>query len=110
VLVKEDFRGPTSLDLNAMFIFDNRFWIGGGWRTGVTVFKRDYARLTGERLGKQNSVSAITQLYVTPRLRVGYSYDYILSQLGSVQNGSHEVTLGITFGQQSNRLLSPRFF
>ena len=110
VLVKEDFKGPTSVDLNAMFIFDNRFWIGGGWRTGVTVFKRDYARFTGDRLSKQNSVSAIAQLYLTQKLRIGYSYDYILSQLSSVQNGSHEVTLGITFGNRANRLLSPRFF
>lgn len=110
VLVKEDFKGPTSVDVNAMFIFDNRFWIGAGWRTGVTVFKRDYARFTGDRLGKQNAVSALAQLYVTPLLRIGYSYDYILSQLSSVQNGSHEVTLGITFGRQSNRLVSPRFF
>ncbi|WP_233632449.1 type IX secretion system membrane protein PorP/SprF [Parapedobacter sp. ISTM3] len=110
VLVKEDFKGPTSVDLNAMFIFDNRFWIGGGWRTGVTVFKRDYARFTGDRLSKRNAVSAITQLYVTPTLRIGYSYDYILSRLSGVQNGSHEVTLGITFGRRSNRLLSPRFF
>lgn len=110
LLVKEDFKGPTSVDLNAMFIFDNRFWIGGGWRTGVTVFKRDYKRYTGNSLSKRNSVSAITQLHVTPALRIGYSYDYILSQLGSVQNGSHEVTLGITFGRRTNRLLSPRFF
>ena len=110
VLVKEDFKGPTSVDVNAMFIFDNRFWIGGGWRTGVTVFKRDYTRFTGNRLDRRNSVSAIAQLYATPTLRIGYSYDYILSQLSSVQNGSHEVTLGITFGRRTNRLLSPRFF
>ncbi|MFC3197076.1 type IX secretion system membrane protein PorP/SprF [Parapedobacter deserti] len=110
VLVKEDFKGPTSVDVNAMFIFDNRFWIGGGWRTGVTVFRKDFARFTGNRLSKQNSVSAIAQLYVTSALRIGYSYDYILSQLSSVQNGSHEVSLGITFGGRSNRLLSPRFF
>ena len=110
LLVKEDFKGPMSVDVNAMLIFDSRFWIGGGWRTGATVFKRDYVRFTGDRLSKQNSVAAIAQLYVTPKLRIGYSYDYILSQLSSIQNGSHEVTLGITFGQRSNRLLSPRFF
>ncbi|MFC7526900.1 type IX secretion system membrane protein PorP/SprF [Parapedobacter sp. GCM10030251] len=110
LLVKEDFKGPTSLDVNAMFVFGDRFWIGGGWRTGVTVFRKDYERVTGSALRKQNSVSAITQLYVTPALRIGYSYDYILSQLSSVQNGSHEVTLGITFGRKDQRLLSPRFF
>jgi Bacteroidetes-specific putative membrane protein len=110
LLIKEDFRGPTSLDVNAMFVFGDRFWIGGGWRTGVTVFRKDYERVTGSALSKQNSVSAIAQLYVTPQLRVGYSYDYILSRLSSVQNGSHEITLGITFGRKDRRLLSPRFF
>lgn len=110
LLVKEDFKGPTSIDVNALFVFSDRFWIGGGWRSGVTVFKRDYARVTGNTLNKRNAIAAITQLYVTPALRIGYSYDYILSQLSSVQNGSHEVTMGITFGKRANRLLSPRFF
>lgn len=110
VLVKEDFKGPTSLDLNAMFIFNERFWIGGGWRTGVTIFEREYNRISGNSLTGRNSFSAVTQLYVTERLRIGYSYDYIVSRLSSVQNGSHEVTLGITFGRREQRLLSPRFF
>lgn len=109
-LVKEDFKGPTSLDLNAMFIFGDRFWIGGGWRTGVAVFEREYNRFSGNNLNGLNSVSAITQLYATESLRIGYSYDYILSRLSGVQNGSHEITLGITFGRRYNRLLSPRFF
>src|SRR5690606_29203620 len=108
LLIKEDFKGPTSVDVNAMIVFSDRFWIGGGWRSGVTVFKRDYARVTGNSLNKRNAIAAITQIYVTPALRIGYSYDYILSQLSSVQNGSHEVTLGITFGKRANRLLSPR--
>lgn len=110
VLVKEDFRGPTSLDVNAMFIFGGRFWIGGGWRTGVTVFERDYSRVTGNSLSHRNSFSAIVQIYATDQLRIGYSYDHIVSRLSSVQNGSHEVTLGITFGRRERRLLSPRFF
>lgn len=110
LLVKEDFKGPTSLDLNAMFIFGNRFWVGGGWRTGVTVFERQYNRVSGNSLSGRNSFSAVTQIYVTNALRIGYSYDHIVSQLSNVQNGSHEVTLGITFGKQAERLLSPRFF
>ncbi|WP_257668784.1 PorP/SprF family type IX secretion system membrane protein [Parapedobacter tibetensis] len=110
LLVKEDFKGPTSLDVNAMFIFGDRFWIGGGWRTGVTVFQKDYQRVTGSSLSSRNSFSVVTQLYATDDLRIGYSYDHVLSRLSSVQNGSHEVTLGITFGKRYRRMLSPRFF
>lgn len=110
LLVKEDFKGPTSLDVNAMFIFSQRFWLGGGWRTGVSVFEREYSRLSGNGLSGRNSFSAVTQLYLTNALRVGYSYDYIISRLSSVQNGSHEITLGVTFGKRTTRILSPRFF
>jgi len=109
-LVKDDFRGPTTVDVNAMFVFGERFWVGGGWRTGVTVFERQYNRVSGNSLNGRNSFSAVTQLYVTPALRIGYSYDYIVSRLSSVQNGSHEITLGLTFGRKSERILSPRFF
>lgn len=109
-LIKEDFKGPIGLDFNAMFIFGDRFWIGGGWRTGVTVFEREYDRVSGNRLSGRNSFSAITQLYVTPSLRIGYSYDHVVSRLSNVQNGSHELTLGITLGPVAERILSPRFF
>jgi len=96
--------------VNAMFIFGQRFWLGAGWRTGVTVFKREYSRVSGNSLSGRNSFSAVTQIYLTDALRVGYSYDHIVSRLSSVQNGSHEVTLGITFGRREQRVLSPRFF
>lgn len=109
-LWKEDFRGPSSLDLNAMFILDDKFWFGAGWRTGVTAWEKDYERFTGHSLSKRNSFSGILQVYATERLRIGYSYDYIVSRLSSVQNGSHEITLGLTFGGENRRVLSPRFF
>lgn len=112
ILWKEDFRGPSSLDLNAMFILGERFWLGAGWRTGITVplWDKDYVQYTGNSLSKRNSFSGILQVYATDKLRIGYSYDYIVSRLSSVQNGTHEVTLGLTFGQRTPRVLSPRYF
>ncbi|NTE05767.1 type IX secretion system membrane protein PorP/SprF [Agrobacterium tumefaciens] len=108
MLVKEDFKGPTSLDLNAMFIFNDRFWIGGGYRTGITLWNKEYKQ--GQTLSNSNSLSAIVQFYANDRLRIGYSYDYIVSGLSTVQNGTHEITLGLTFPSKTNRILSPRFF
>jgi type IX secretion system PorP/SprF family membrane protein len=108
MLVKEDFKGPTSLDLNAMMIFDNRFWIGGGYRTGITLWSKEYKQ--GQTLSNSNSISGIVQFYANDRLRIGYSYDYIVSGLSSVQNGTHEITLGLTFPSKTDRILNPRFF
>lgn len=108
ILIKEDFKGPTSLDLNAMLIFSGRFWLGAGYRTGVSAWKKDYEQ--GQKLSKLNSFSGVAQFYANERLRIGYSYDYILSRLSSVQNGTHEITLGLTFPQKGKAVLSPRFF
>lgn len=104
LLYKDDLTGPPSLDLNAMFIFNDRLWLGGGIRTGVSAFRRDYRRITGTPLSDLNSVSVIMQVFATERLRIGYSYDYMLSRLSGLQNGSHEVTLGITLGRPLDRV------
>ncbi len=108
ILIKEDFKGPTSIDLNAMIIFADQFWIGGGYRTGMQVFDREYR--DNQNLSRKNSFSGVAQFYVNRDLRIGYSYDYILSQLSSIQNGTHEITIGLTFPQKGKRVLSPRYF
>lgn len=104
LLYKDDFTGPSSLDINVMAIFNDRLWLGGGIRTGVSAFRRDYRRFSGDRLSGMNAVSFVTQIYATDRLRIGYSYDYMLSRLNGLQNGSHEVTLGVTLGRPLDRI------
>jgi len=107
VMIMEDFKGPTNIDLNAMLIFGERVWIGGGYRMGAKLGK---SFADGQNLRSSNAIMGIAQFYVTERLRIGYSYDHILSRLSSVQNGTHEVTIGLTFPQSGFRLISPRFF
>ncbi|QBQ41989.1 PorP/SprF family type IX secretion system membrane protein [Sphingobacterium psychroaquaticum] len=109
ILVKDDFKGPTSLDVNAMFIFNNKFWIGAGYRTRARIFKREYFDQSPLKLSATNAITAIAQFYATDRFRIGYSYDIMLNRMRGLQNGSHEVTLGVTFGTVK-QLLSPRFF
>ncbi|TDQ76742.1 PorP/SprF family type IX secretion system membrane protein [Sphingobacterium yanglingense] len=110
LLVKDDFKGPTSLDVNAMFIFNNKFWIGGGYRTRAKVFDRKYYDNSPAKLSALNSVQGIAQFYVTPKFRIGYSYDIMLNKMQGLQSGTHEVTLGITFDRPLKQILSPRFF
>ncbi|WP_242695850.1 PorP/SprF family type IX secretion system membrane protein [Desertivirga brevis] len=108
ILVKEDFKGPTSLDINSMFIFRDKFWIGGSYRQGLKLWEKDYSK--NQSLSETNSVSAVAQLFLNDNLRLGYSYDYNLNELSKIQNGSHEITLGITFPKRIFRSLSPRYF
>ena len=108
ILVKEEFKGPTTGDFNAMFIFNDRFWLGGAYRTGMDLWKKDYDE--NVQLSKANALGVIAQVYASERLRIGYSYDFAVNALQGYQNGSHELTLGLTFGGSSKRLLNPRFF
>lgn len=110
ILVKDDFKGPTSLDINAMIIFNNKFWIGAGYRTRAKLFKRDYFDNSPMKLSGMNAVTGIVQFYATDKLRIGYSYDLMLNKLSGLQNGTHEVTLGLTFGRTYRQILSPRYF
>lgn len=110
LLVKDDFKGPTSLDVNAMAIFNHKFWIGGGYRTRSRIFKREYYDNSAMKLSSLNSLQAIVQFYVTPRFRIGYSYDVMLNKMQGLQSGTHEVTLGVTFDRALKQVISPRFF
>lgn len=107
ILIKEDFRGPTSADLNAMAIINDKVWIGASYRTGFNLWKKEGL---AAGLSKQNSASAIVQFFVNERFRIGYSYDHVTSQLGSSQNGSHELTMGLAFGKVPRALICPRVF
>jgi len=109
ILVKEDFKGPTSLDLNTMLIFNEKFWFGASYRTGISLSNKNYTNYSPETLKTTNAISGIVQFYATDQFRIGYSYDYMLNDLGN-ENGSHEITLGYTFPLRSRRLISPRFF
>lgn len=87
---------PVSVDLTTNILFNNKFEAGIGYRMG-------------------DSVSGLASFYVTPSLRIGYSYDYTLTNLRNFNTGSHEVFL--LFDLDLNKLSSakgydksPRFF
>ena len=84
-----------SLDMTANFLMNNKIELGAGYRF-------------------DDSVSGLVNFYVTPQLRIGYSYDYTLSNLGQFNSGSHEIFL--LFDLDTSSLSSkgyeksPRFF
>lgn len=96
-MVKGVSGAPISLDLTANALFNNKFEVGVGYRVG-------------------DSVNGLASFYVTPSLRVGYSYDYTLTNLQNFNSGSHEVFLLFDLGANSNSNKangydkSPRFF
>ena len=83
---------PVSMDLSANFLFNDKFGVGLAHRF-------------------DDSFSGLLQYYVTPQFRIGYAYDFTMTELRHYNSGSHELMVGYDFAFISDtRIRSPRFF
>jgi len=106
-MLKEDFKGPTNLDLNAYLLISKVVWLGASYRTGVTLWDKKNLQ---QGLSQSDAIAGIVELQMSSRFRLGYSYDYTTSKLSSYQSGSHEFSLSMSFPGKKARVLSPRYF
>lgn len=107
ILLKEDFKSPANLDLNAFLLVGDRLWLGGSYRTGVKLYNQDAYDTEG--IETNNAWAMIAEVYLSPRLKVGYSYDVTLTSLRGY--ASHEVSLGFYFYKKEDaRSLTIRYF
>jgi len=107
-LFKEDFKSPTNLDVNAFLLIGDRVWLGGSYRSSLDLLKQ-YQYNDGEELDQNNAWALLTELYLSPRLKIGYSYDVTLTSLRG--HASHEISLGIYFYKKEDSLsLTIRYF
>ena len=89
-LVKYTENAPLEVDVNASFLFAEKFWLGATWRTG-------------------DSFDIIAQ-FMLKNMRIGYSFDYTTTQLNNYNQGSHEILIGITLDPKSKGIHHPRYF
>ena len=73
---------PLSMDFSANLLISETVWVGASYRSF-------------------DSINAILQVYITPKLAVGYSYDYATTQIAKVQSGSHEISLQFRLPKKS---------
>lgn len=82
---------PTQFDFNLTTFFYDMLGVGVGYRTGdAMIFMLEYRS--------------------PRRFRAGYAYDYSLSRIRTVSNGSHELMIGIDLNWGRSQFLSPRYF
>lgn len=87
-------------EADAIFSFNNFFWIGGGFR--------------GYTDNTQDGVIGLAGINIGENMRIGYSYDYTISPLKSASNGSHELVLNyrvnlIKPAKPGKAIYNPRF-
>jgi type IX secretion system PorP/SprF family membrane protein len=106
-LYKTDFEGPSSWDLGVMAILDDQFWLGLSYRSASPQMGMSQNQ---NKLDKSNSLNGIVRLQVSSDLYVGYSFDWNVNELNTIEDGTHEISIGWTFSRKIQRVLSPRFF
>ncbi len=89
VMVKATFGAPVSIDLSVNALIYSKLEFGLSYRL-------------------DDSVSAMVGFNISPDVRLGYAYDYTLSDLGNYNSGSHEIML--LFDVRRMEVRSPRFF
>ncbi|MBC3540529.1 type IX secretion system membrane protein PorP/SprF [Rufibacter sediminis] len=107
IMLKENFDGPTNVDLNAFFLFGERIWLGASYRTAMNIFKNDFE---AKGLSSKDAVVAMVDLYVTKRLRLGYAHDFTLH--GNLNDlSTHEISVGYSFlRKEATKMVTPRYF
>jgi type IX secretion system PorP/SprF family membrane protein len=91
VLVKYVQNAPIETDINLNVLLGQLIWIGGSYRTG-------------------DSFVALLELQVSKKLRLGYSYDFTVTDVKDYSSGSHEIMLGYDFGYDIMKVKTPRYF
>ncbi len=93
VLLKATNGAPLSFDVSANFLFNETFWIGGGYRVNQNAA----------------AIGGIADFQISKQLRIGYAYEYPISDLRAYTSGTHEVLLMFEVFK-SKRIKSPRYF
>ncbi|WP_347841476.1 type IX secretion system membrane protein PorP/SprF [uncultured Draconibacterium sp.] len=82
---------PLQLDLTGNFLFKEKFWLGGSWRSG-------------------ESFGVIAQFYFKDKLRLGYAIDFSTNNIQNYSNGTHEVMVSYELRFKKQEVTSPRYF
>ncbi len=82
---------PVQTEFNLSANFVERIWIGAGYRSG-------------------GSMDSYLEFQATPSLRIGYSYDWVVNEMGGQTGGSHEFLLGFDLARKRRPASSPRQF
>lgn len=106
-LIKEDFHGPTNIDLNLFWLLHEKVWLGATYRSGLYLYSKPGIR---DNVKPYDAFSFIAEFFANDRLRLGYAYDYTISDLSTYSSGSHEISVSYSFIPRKDKMLTPRYF
>jgi type IX secretion system PorP/SprF family membrane protein len=91
ILVKAVNGAPPAAEATAQFLFYDKFWAGAMYRW-------------------QDAAGSLLQYEINRLFKVGYAFDYSLSDIRKYSDGSHEIMLGFDLNRGKSGDVSPRYF
>lgn len=91
ILVKAVNGAPLGAEFTAQFLFFEKFWAGAMYRW-------------------EDAAGILLQYEINNKFKIGYAYDYTLSDIRKYSDGSHEIMLGFDLIRGYGGDVSPRYF
>jgi len=91
ILVKAVNGAPLGAEFTAQFLFFEKLWAGAMYRW-------------------EDAVGILLQYEINNKFKIGYAYDYTLSDIRRYSDGSHEIMLGFDLIRGYGGDVSPRYF
>ena len=82
---------PLEMDFSAMLLIEDRIWVGLAYRSF-------------------DSIDLLLELQLNSKFRLGYAFDYTVSNFNKVNSGSHELMLNYILSFSRSRVITPRYF
>ncbi len=88
-LFKTTSGAPLSVDISGTLIFDEKVYLGANYRL-------------------DDAVGGFVDFQIVPSFRVGYAYEYSISDLQPYTSGTHEILLIYEFRRQEYEIQIPK--
>lgn len=90
---------PNEFDIDAAFLFKNKFWVGASFRSAFEL-----------RASSYDSVDFWAAVMLGKGHRIGFSFDYTLTRLNPGVQGSYEIMYGFNLIRYEKGFDHPRYF
>ncbi len=106
ILIREDLKAQTNIDLNTFLLYKELVWVGATYRIGTSsVFNKKL----DASLHRSSALAFFLEWSINQKFNIGYAYTLSTSSL--MKYSGHEIQLSYIFPKKKEtRVLSPRYF
>lgn len=90
-MVKYVSPAPVQFDLNLRLMFSDFIWAGISYRN-------------------EDAVSLVVEYLYKNTFEIGYAFDYTISEIKNYSSNSHEIIVGVRFGDKKRKVICPAKF